>query len=125
MGDTRTNYPLSRYPNDWIYPPGTVHKLHKIMLFWGEVMATTSAESLGSGSKSKLFLGPIASFTADSTSAAPISQYQPLADDMETLTGTYDQRLVFLHQDDWSCSADSQNFSTEFFDRHFFFPTDC
>jgi hypothetical protein len=29
-----------------------------------------------------------------------------------------------LHKDGWVCSADSQNFSTELFDRHFFFPTD-
>jgi WD40 repeat protein len=92
--------------------------------FGGEVIATTFAESLASGSKSKLFLWPTTSFTAKSTSAAPIPHYQPLADDVETLMGIYNQRLVFLHKDGWVCSADSQNFSTELFDRHFFFPTD-
>ncbi|PVH85423.1 hypothetical protein DL98DRAFT_451452 [Cadophora sp. DSE1049] len=92
--------------------------------FGGEVIATTFAESLASGSKSKLFLWSTALFTTDSTSATPIPHYQPLADDVETLIGSYAQRLVFLHQDGWVCSADPQNFSTEFFDRHFFFPTD-
>lgn len=92
--------------------------------FNGEVIATTFAESLASGSKSKLFLWPATSFTVTSTSAAPIPHYQPLADNVETLVGTCNQRLVFLHQDGWVCSADSQNFSAEFFDRHFFFPAD-
>jgi WD40 repeat protein len=92
--------------------------------FGGEVIATAFAESLASGSKSKLFLWPTDSFTAESTSAAPIPHYQQLADNVETLIGTYGQRLVFLHHDGWVCSADPQNFSSEFFDRHFFFPTD-
>ncbi|KAH7393137.1 hypothetical protein BKA64DRAFT_709491 [Cadophora sp. MPI-SDFR-AT-0126] len=92
--------------------------------FGGEVIATTFAESIASGSKSKLFLWSTTSFAVDSISAAPIPHYQPLADDVETIIGSYAQRLVFLHQDGWVCSADPQNFSAEFFDRHFFFPTD-
>jgi hypothetical protein len=89
----------------------------------GEVIATAFAESLASASKSKLFLWSATSFTPTSKLAAPIPHYQSLADDIETLIGTYGQRLVFLHRDGWVCSADPQNFSTEFFDRHFFFPT--
>jgi len=92
--------------------------------FDGEVIATTFAESLASGSRSKLFLWYTASFTIDSTTATPISHYQPLADEVEKLIGSYARRLVFLHQDGWVCSADAQNFSAEFFDRHFFFPVD-
>jgi WD40 repeat protein len=89
-----------------------------------QVLATTFTESLASRSKSKLLLWNTDDFTPISESAAPIPNYQPLADQVEHLIGIYGHRLVFLHQGGWVCSADSQSFDVEYFDRHFFFPSD-
>jgi len=92
--------------------------------FGGNVIATTFAESLASRSKSKLILWNIEDFATEAKVATAIPHYQPLADQVECLMGTYGHRLVFLHQDGWVCSADAQNFDAEYFDRHFFFPSD-
>jgi hypothetical protein len=101
--------------------------------FNGNVVATTFAESLASRSKSKLMLWDTREFSLKATeavqnglrqTATPIPNYQPLADQVEHLIGTYGQKVVFLHQDGWVCSADSVNFDVEFFDRHFFIPAD-
>jgi hypothetical protein len=89
-----------------------------------QVLATTFTESLASRSKPKLLLWKTDDFTPLSESAAPIPNYQPLADQVEHLVGIYGHRLVFLHQGGWVCSADSQSFDVEYFDRHFFFPSD-
>jgi WD40 repeat protein len=92
--------------------------------FDGKVVAATFAESVASRSKSRLLLWNTSDFTPQAESAAPIPHYQPLADQVECLIGAYGHRLVFLHQDGWICSADAQRFDVEYFDRHFFIPTD-
>jgi len=92
--------------------------------FDGRVIATTFAESLASRSKSKLLLWHASDFSPEKDAAAPIPHYQPLAAHVECIIGTYNHRLVFLHQDGWICSADPQNFDVEFYDRHFFLPAD-
>jgi WD40 repeat protein len=101
--------------------------------FNGNVVATTFTESLASRSKSKLMLWNTFELSLEAAEAAqngllptatPIPDYQPLADQVEHLIGTYGQKVVFLHQDGWVCSADSQNFDVEYFDRHFFVPAD-
>ena len=92
--------------------------------FDGKVFATIFAESLASRSRSKLMLWNTSDFAPQSGSAAPIPNYQPLADQVEYLIGVYGRRLVFLHQDGWICSANTQSFDVESLDRHFFFPAD-
>ena len=92
--------------------------------FHGNVIATTFADSFASRSNSKLILWNTSDFVPKAESAIPIPHYQPLADEVEYLIGVYGHRLVFLHQDGWVCSADSQSFDVEYFNRHFFFPTD-
>ncbi|ERF68497.1 hypothetical protein EPUS_05636 [Endocarpon pusillum Z07020] len=92
--------------------------------FDGEVVAATFAESIAARSKSRLLLWNTSDFTPQAESATPIPQYQPLADQVECLVGAYGHGLVFLHQDGWICSADSLNFDVEYYDRHFFVPTD-
>ena len=89
-----------------------------------KVIAISFAESLSSRSKSRLVLWNLDDFTADSESAVAIPYYQPMGDQVEYILGIYGDRLVFLHQDGWVCSADSQSFDSEYFDRHFFFPSD-
>ncbi|KAL2068164.1 hypothetical protein VTL71DRAFT_16262 [Oculimacula yallundae] len=92
--------------------------------FDGQVLATTFTESLASGSKARLFLWPTTSFTTESLSSSPVPHYQPLAGSVESLIGAYNQRLIFLHQDGWVCSADPHTVSSEGYCRHFFFPND-
>jgi WD40 repeat protein len=92
--------------------------------FDGNVIATTFAESVASRSNSKLIMWNASDFAPGTKAAAPIPDYKPLADHVEHIIGIYGHKLVFLHQDGWVCSADSQNFDTEFFDRHFFLPAD-
>lgn len=92
--------------------------------FHGKVVAATFTESRGSRSKARLVLWNTSDFNPQAESVAPIPHYQPLADQVECLIGAHGQRLVFLHQDGWICSADSQSFDVECYDRHFFVPTD-
>ena len=92
--------------------------------FNDQVMATTFAELLHSRSRSKLILWNSSDLHPNTGITHPIPHYQPLADQVECIIGTYRHRLVFLNHDRWVCSADAQNFDLEFFDRHFFFPAD-
>lgn len=92
--------------------------------FNSKVLAIRFAESLAPRSKSKVVLWNLDDFAVESKSAAAILDYQPMADQIEHILGNYGHRLVFLHRDGWVCSADSQNFDPEYFDRHFFFPGD-
>jgi hypothetical protein len=92
--------------------------------FNNRYIATTFAESLVTRSKSKLLMWDTREFVVSAEFVAPVPHYQPLADQVELLVGTNGQRLIFLLQDGWICSADSTNFDIECIDRHFFFPTD-
>ena len=89
----------------------------------GNLLATTFADSPNSRSRS-LFLWHTSDFSPASPAAAPIPDFQPLADQIDCILGTYSNRLVFLHQDGWICSVNPASFDVEAFDRHFFFPTD-
>jgi hypothetical protein len=92
--------------------------------FDSNVIAISFAESLASRSRSRLVLWNLADFTAEAQSAVAIPHYQFMADEVEHIMGAYAHRLVFLHQDGWVCSADSQSFDPEYCYRHFFFPSD-
>lgn len=92
--------------------------------FDSKVIAINFAASLASRSKSRLVLWNLDDFTAESAAADAIPHYQPIGDQVEHILGNYGHRLVFLHQDGWLCSADSESFDPESFDRHFFFPSD-
>ena len=89
-------------------------------------LATTFAESSSSTrrSRSRLMLWDAAHFTPQADHVAPIPHFQPLADYVECLLGVFAHRIVFLHQDGWVCSADAHSFDEEYYDRHFFFPSD-
>ena len=105
-----------------VLPELTIRSI--IPCFDRNVFATSFAESLAARSISRLILWNVSDFTPDSSSAAPIPHYQPLADHVEYLIGVYGHRLVFLRQDGWICSADSASFDDEYYDRHFFLPAD-
>ncbi|RDW56905.1 hypothetical protein BP5796_12972 [Coleophoma crateriformis] len=92
--------------------------------FDGQIMATMFSETITSRSRSKLFLWHTSDFEHSNYTTTSISQYQPLADEIKFIIGTHGHLLVFLHHDGWVCSADLQNFSIEFFDRHFPLPAD-
>jgi WD40 repeat protein len=95
-----------------------------VSCFDGNVIATTFTESVASRSKATLIMWNTLDFTPGAKVAAPIRDYQCLANQVDHVIGIYGHRLVFLHQDGWVCSADSQNFDVEYFDRHFFLPAD-
>ena len=105
-----------------VLPELTIQSI--VPCFDGTVIAATFGESTVSQSKSKLILWNASDFAPEAKAAAPIPDYQPLADHVEHIVGVYSHRLVFLHQDGWVCSADSQRFDVECFDRHFFLPAD-
>lgn len=93
----------------------------------GAVIATAFSQVLRPHSESKLLLWSASDFNPESRSAAPIPRYQALADEMKFLIGTDGQRVIFLQNSGWVCSAKMQSSSsdaTTYFSRHFFFPRD-
>ena len=92
--------------------------------FGGTVIATAFSTSLSSQSKSKLLMWDTSDFVPSARKAVSIPKYQPLADNVECLVGTYGYRLVFLHNDGWICSADPETFTVDHHARHFFIPAD-
>ena len=92
--------------------------------FNGTILASTFSESIRPNTKSKLLLWRSADFVPKSTSAAPVPKYHHLADSVEVLIGASGQRLIFLHSDNWICSADPETTSANEYIRHFFLPAD-
>lgn len=92
--------------------------------FNGKMIATAFVGSLSPRSKSKVFVWNTADFDPGSTKAASIPSYQPLANQVECLIGAYKDRLVFLHNSGWVCSADASTFDLSGYIRHFFIPAD-
>jgi hypothetical protein len=92
--------------------------------FDSKVIAISFAESLAPRSKSRLGLWNLDDFTAEAESAVAMPHHQFIADQVKYVMGIYDHRLVFLHQDGWVCSADSESFDPKYCNRHFFFPSD-
>lgn len=90
--------------------------------FHGSSIATAFGESSNRHCKSKLLLWNTSDFTPDSTSAVPMEKYEHLTDDIDFLIHADDQKLVFLHSDNWICSTDPDKAGN--FIRHFFLPTD-
>lgn len=92
----------------------------------GAVIATAFSEVFRPHSESKLLLWSTSDFSPESRSAAPIPRYQALADEMKFLIGNDGQRVIFLQNSGWVCSANmliSSNAAIHF-SRHFFFPRD-
>lgn len=90
----------------------------------GAVIATAFSEVLRPHSESKLLLWNASDFSPKSRSAAPIPRYQTLADEMKFLIGNDGQRVIFLQNSGWVCSANMQSSNSSHFSRHFFFPAD-
>lgn len=90
----------------------------------GAVIATAFSEALRPHSESKLLLWTASDFSPESRSAAPIPQYQALTDEMKFLIGNDGQRVIFLQNSGWVCSANMQSSNPNHFSRHFFFPGD-
>ena len=92
--------------------------------FNGKMIATAFVESLSPRSKSRILVWNTADFYPESTKAASIPGYQPLADQVECLIGVYKDRMVFLHTSGWVCFADASTFDLSGYIRHFFIPAD-
>ena len=90
--------------------------------FHGNNIATAFGESSNRHCKSKLIVWNTSDFTPESTSAVPIEKYLHLTDDIDFLIHADDQKLVFLHSDNWICSTDPDKAGN--FIRHFFLPAD-
>lgn len=90
----------------------------------GNVIATAFSEVLRPHSESKLLLWNASDFSPESRSAAPVPRYQTLADEMRFLIGNDGQRVIFLQNSGWVCSANMQSSNPNSFSRHFFFPAD-
>jgi len=88
----------------------------------GEVIATAFGESPKRHCKSKLLLWKTTDFNPNSEKAAVMPNYRNLAEEIDFLIGTYQQRLVFLHSDHWICSKDPEIPDETV--RHFFLPAD-
>ena len=91
--------------------------------FDNTAIATTFGDS-HKQPKSKHLLWNAADFAPDSKTARPIPKYNSLTDQIRTLIGDYGRRLVFLHKDNWICSADPKNAMADHYERHFFLPAD-
>jgi WD40 repeat protein len=85
-------------------------------------IATAFGESSNRHCKSKLLVWNASDFTPVSTSAKTIEKYHHLTDDIDFLIHADDQKLVFLHSDNWICSTDPEKPSNVI--RHFFLPAD-
>jgi hypothetical protein len=90
--------------------------------FHGANIATAFGESSNRHCKSKLLVWSASDFTPDSTSATPVQKFEYLTDDIDYLIYADDQKLVFLHSDNWICSTDPERAGN--FIRHFFLPAD-
>jgi len=85
-------------------------------------IATAFGESSNRHCKSKLLLWNASDFNPESTGTMAIKKYHHLTDDIDYLIHADDQKLVFLHSDNWVCSTDPDKPSNVI--RHFFFPAD-
>jgi hypothetical protein len=90
--------------------------------FHGSSVATAFGESFNRHCKSRLLVWSTSDFTPESTSATPVLRFNHLTDDIDYLIYAGDQKLVFLHSDNWICSTDPERAGN--FIRHFFLPAD-
>jgi hypothetical protein len=93
-----------------------------IPCFHNTSIATAFGASTNRHCKSRLLVWNASDFTPNSTSAVPMAKYQHLSDDIDFLIHADDQKLVFLHSDNWICSTDPDREGN--FIRHFFLPAD-
>jgi WD40 repeat protein len=87
-------------------------------------LATMTADSSGPRMGPKLMFWDVESLSTNAETISPAEHFQPLADHVRHFVGSYNHRVVFLHADGWICSADSHSFHEEYYDRHFFIPSD-
>ncbi|KAJ9497212.1 hypothetical protein H2202_007369 [Exophiala xenobiotica] len=87
-------------------------------------LATVYVESGVGRDCGKLIFWEALDITPSSKYIAAVPRFQALADQVLYVVGRHGHRLVFLHRDGWICSADSQSFHEEYYDRHFFIPAD-
>jgi hypothetical protein len=90
--------------------------------FHSSGIATTFGEATNRHCKSRLLVWNTSDFTPDSTNAVPVVKYHHLTDYIDYLIHADDQKLVFLHSDNWICSTDPDKAAK--FIRHFFLPAD-
>lgn len=90
----------------------------------GRLTAAKFGDSPRSGSKTIFLLWNTSELSTESPSAAAFPKYEQLSDQVQFVIGTYAQRLVFLHNSGWVCTAESEVSSLEHHTRHFFLPLD-
>ena len=92
--------------------------------FDATVIATAFSESSKPQAKFKLLLWNASDFNPESKEAVSIPKYHILADQVRSLIGIDEKRLVFLHSEGWICSAEARAAKSEVYNRHFFLPID-
>ena len=90
----------------------------------GSVIATAFNRPSRSDSQAKLLLWDTSDFYAESRSAIPVPKYRTLAEHVKNVIGEFGQRLVFLHNSNWICSADLESPNPDDYTCHFFLPAD-
>lgn len=92
-----------------------------IPCFNDTILATMFNEPSRPQRKSKLVLWNISNFTPASELAVPLSSYCALDDKVEVLIDNFatglaqSERLIFLHDNQWVCTADSQTVKADRF----------
>ncbi|KAH8806031.1 hypothetical protein F5884DRAFT_801489 [Xylogone sp. PMI_703] len=98
--------------------------------FNGSILAAMFTESNRRLSKSKVLLWNVSDLKPESETVLTAPGYLDLADKVELLIGIagadheHMERLVFLHEGNWVCTADSASARSNHLVQHFFFPTE-
>ncbi|KAI9719880.1 MAG: hypothetical protein M1828_006010 [Chrysothrix sp. TS-e1954] len=93
--------------------------------FDNTAVATVFADALKSSqTESKLFLWTASDFWPGAQKMAPVPKYRSLTNQIKTIVGGSTQDLVFLHSNNWVCSASANSESLDTFNWHFILPAD-
>lgn len=93
----------------------------------GRYLAAIFSESSATHSRpgpGRLVLWSTWALSVESSSTKSVSPYQVLTDQVQSLIGSYGQRLIFLRSNGWICSTDLILPNVDRSTRHFFIPMD-
>lgn len=90
----------------------------------GAVISTAFSDTSRPRSESRLLLWDTSDFCVESKRAVPIPKYRSLASHVKNFIGEHGHRLVFVHFNNWVCSANLQSTLIEGYNSHFFLPGD-